>query len=422
MCYLTGIFSFPDSNMAFTGTNSSYYTSDEFGSHDTDNLFGGRNASPGDYYSQYDFYEYYEYSEHIYEIFKFETPIYGYIWPVIVLITAGCNILVIAMFLRKRMRNATNMILVSIAVSDSLTGLVTLPATIHVFSMDNLALSKQWCEVTMLTRLFIARAFHTASVWQTLLLGIHRYVQLRGVVNAPMWISPICTGISIILVYVFSFLLHLYHAFDVKTENGMCSWELERPCVSSCIYIWCAFVFGHLIPCIVLLCLTYGMVKRLRTLDSRCHTCIESTRQSRKNAEQNRILTKTVIAIVVLFLIPEFPYGIFYLITLSLRHAGKMILPLKTNRLIHCLYEVLLVLSFHLNFWVYCLIIRNFRTGIKRVIQMATCKTVHFERASEGTTSSDIVELQAMRSETAVIENDDTINADTSLTRIGTAM
>ena len=51
---------------------------------------------------------------------------------------------------------------------------------------------------------------------------------------------------------------------------------------------------------------------------------------------------------------------------------------------------------------------------------MATCKAVHFERVSEGTTRSDIVELQAMRSETAVIENNDTINANTPLTRIDT--
>ena len=392
--------------MAQVPTNNTDFISEQYDEPIRGNISTTGNETLDYNYYPYDLYDYYDYSEHIYEIFEFESPIYGYLWPIIVLITACCNVLVIAAFLRKRMRSATNMILVSIAVSDSLTGLVTLPATIHVFSMYNFALTKEWCEATMLTRLFVSRAFHTASVWQTLLLGVHRYAQLRDPVKAQRWVNMRKTAIGIALIYVISFVLHIYHVFDIKTDHGMCNWVLEVPCVRTCIYIWCALLFGHLIPCFVLLCLTIGMVKRVRVFDTRCHS--EATLQSRKKSEQSRILTMTVVAIVVIFLVPEFPYGIFYLITVSLRHSGRTILPLKINRLIHCLYEVLLVLSFHLNFWVYCLLIRNFRTCIKRVIQLATCRVVRFKRVKEDTTtSSEAVELRAIKSETEYLGNED---------------
>ena len=356
-------------------------------------------SHPNNYYDYY-YAEYaqYEYTDHIYQIFDFEVPVYGYIWPILVLITACCNILVIAGFLRKRMRNATNILLVSIAVSDSLTGLVTLPATIHVFSESHFALSKGWCEATMLTRLFVSRAFHTASVWETLILAVYRYFQLRDPVKAQQWITMPKSLILIAISYVMSFVLHIYHLVDVKIHSGMCHWIVEEPCVGTCIYIWCALLFGHILPSCLLVAMTIGMVRRLRRFDENGQSEAKGLK-SRKKTEHFRMLTKTVVAIVVIFLVPELPYGLFYLITVSLGHSDKAILPLKVNRLVHCIYEILMVLSFHLNFWVYCLLIRNFRSCIKRFIQLITCRIVSFKRPDDSTTtSSNGVELHAMTS------------------------
>lgn len=134
--------------------------------------------------------------------------------------------------------------------------------------------------------------------------------------------------------------------------------------------------------------------------------------KTRKKAEQFRTLTKTVIAIVIIFLVPELPYGFFYLLTVSLGHSEKAILPLKVNRLVHCLYEILQVLSFHLNFWVYCLLIRHFRSCIKRFIQLITCRVVSFKSLDERTTttSSEAVELRAITTETDEIQATTSVN------------
>ena len=296
------------------------------------------------------------------------------------------------------MRNATNILLVSIAVSDSLTGLVTLPATIHVFSESHFALSKGWCEATMLTRLFVSRAFHTASVWQTLILAFYRYFQLRDPVKAQQWITMPKSLILIAISYVMSFVLHIYHLVDVKIHMRMCHWIVEEPCVGTCIYIWCALLFGHILLSCLLVALTIGMVRRLRRFDENGRSEAKGLK-SRKKTEQFRMLTKTVVAIVVIFLVPELPDGLFYLVTVSLGHSDRAILPLKVNRLVHCIYEMMMVLSFHLNFWVYCLLIRNFRSCIKRFIQLITCRVVSFKRLDDSTTtSSNGVELHAMTS------------------------
>ena len=55
--------------------------------------------------------------------------------------------------------------------------------------------------------------------------------------------------------------------------------------------------------------------------------------KSRKKTELFRMHTKTVVAIAVIFLVPELPYGLYYLVTVSLGHSEKAILPLKVNRL-----------------------------------------------------------------------------------------
>ncbi|KAH3827439.1 hypothetical protein DPMN_129376 [Dreissena polymorpha] len=340
---------------------------------DTDPTFDDDSYSFDDYYH-----------EHVYSIFDFEIVIYGYIWPVLVIFTCLCNCLVIVGFLRKNMRTSTNIILVLIAISDSLTGLVTLPATFYVYSSEQMLLSKDWCNATMITRLYIARAFHTISVWETVLLGFQRFLHVRHPAVANRWCTMKKTIGIVAVMYVLSFLLHMYHAFDIKTSDGFCHWELKEPCGWGCAYIWASFILGHAIPCVALVAFTTLM---LRSVSQRPGSKSVDN-NVRRRREQNRNMTIAVLLIVVIFLIPELPYGLFYLLTMILIHSGQKILPLRTNRIIHATYELALVLSFHLNFWVYCVMIRSFRSGIKTLFKMARCKEGTFSELEHEHTSS----------------------------------
>lgn len=332
------------------------------------------------YYSYYEYedgdWEDYRHTSHYYQIFPFEIPLYGYVWPVIVIFMSCCNLLVIGAFLRKHMRNATNVVLVSIAISDSLTGLVTLPASVHIFVQANENLTAEWCNGAMISRLYISRAFHTVSVWQTLLLAVQRFCQVRYPLHAAKYCNLRNTVMAIIVIYVLPFVLHVFHAFDIKTSHGYCRWNIPYPCGWTCVYIWCALIFGHLLPSLALIITAVLMVRSIRGLVASNMEPESSTRKQ----EDKKVVTVVVILIVTIFLIPELPYGLFYLITLFLTHSNRRIFPLETNRIIHGVYEVLLVVSFHLNFWVYCVMYRHFRRWIKGLFRVVTCKH-HDERS-----------------------------------------
>lgn len=351
------------------------------------NITNNTDAILDEYYDGY--YDYY-YMDHFYEIFDFEVPIYGYVWPILVLLITCCNLFVIGAFLRPRMRTPTSMILVFIAVSDSLTGLVTLPATFHIYPNQNYILTKDWCNVAMISRLYISRAFHTVSVWQTVLLGIHRFLQVSNPTLAQRFCTRNKTLLIIAIIYVLSFVLHMYHAFDIKAEYGFCQWSIELPCGWTCVYIWVSLLLVHVIPCFVLAGLAFFMIRTLANM----HDQIGNFQTNAKKRRKHRNLTIVVVLIVAIFLVPELPYGIFFMITLCLRHTGQDILPLRTNRLVHCLYELLLLLSFHLNFWVYSAMIQNFRACVKTILKYATCQPANFERLDGDATSSGDKDLE----------------------------
>lgn len=58
----------------------------------------------------------------------------GYAMPVAVAVTVVTNCLVCIVLLRKTMRTPSNILLVSMAVSDMMTGLSTMPAFLHFYT------------------------------------------------------------------------------------------------------------------------------------------------------------------------------------------------------------------------------------------------------------------------------------------------
>ena len=334
-----------------------------------------------DFYYYYDdidgYYDGYDEVKHIYYYhgFDFERPVFLYIWVVLIILTTLANILVMIVLRRRNMRNATNTILIAVAMSDSLTGLVTLPVTIHAYNQyeeGDLALSKQWCEAFLLIRYFINRGFHTMSIWLTVVLGFQRLISVSFPFRAQR-IFTIRNTLIIILVVVFlSPFLHIYHAFDRKAidaeDGNYCAWKVEDPCRESCAYFWFTIILMHFVPCLLLVIFTVAMVMMMNDATKKMrdsHMISNKANLERRHQESKRI-SCIVIAVVIVFLIPEIPYGIFLLVQVSLTHAKKDLLELKTSRLIICAYEILLVLSFHANFWIYLIMNRRFRRGLHR--------------------------------------------------------
>lgn len=363
-------------------TENTTYNSSVLGNFTTPGI--GTRAHPDNYGYYYDYYGPYLYPDpygpsgkHItiyYKGFDFERPVYLYIWIILVLLTTTANILVVLVLTRRSMRNATNVILIAIAISDSLTGLVTIPVMVYAYThyeAGDLALTEHWCEAFMLVRYFLSRSFHTMSIWLTLLLGIQRLVSVSFPFRAQTLFTIPRTVVAICIVCLVSPFLHIYHAFKKKTipQGGICEWRLESPCRESCVYLWLVTVLMHFLPCVCLVISTIAMVIMMRKSTQRMRESqmIASQQNLIRRDVESRRISCVVIAIVVVFLIPEIPYGTFFLISASLKHAGRELFDLKTNRSIICAYEILVAVSFQANFWIYLVMNRRFRRGLRLI-------------------------------------------------------
>ena len=334
------------------------------------------NQSVDDHYYNYDYSH--EYTEFVYEAFDFERPIYMFVWEILVIFTTLFNIVVIIVLLRKKMRNVIHMILVAIAISDSMTGLVTLPTYIYVYSqyepgvtgsLDAYILKKEWCNAFMLSKFFLSKWFHNISIWLTLVLGIQRFVSVILPFEAQRLFTLQKTLVCVIIIFVVSPVLHIYHAITPKAnEHGFCQWTLDDKW--GLVYLWVTLLLMHLIPCISLFVLTAVMIYRLYSATSQLvkgegsHSSMIERRQN-----WNRRMSIIVTTIVIAFLIPEIPYGIFLLYSVVRVHSGKRIMSLQANRAFHAVYEILLVLSFHANFWIYTILNKRFRSELKRTFR-----------------------------------------------------
>ena len=324
----------------------------------------------------------YEYDEFIYEGFDFERPIYAYIWEILVIITTLFNIAVVIVFIRKRMRSIVHSVLVVIAISDTLTGLVTLPTYIHVYShyepgnghsKEAYILDKDWCNAFMVSKFFLSKWLHTVSIWLTVFLALHRFVCVVLPTKVNIIFTVKTTLICIVVIVIVSPILHIYHLLDSKADvtHGMCQWIFKDEW--GIAYLWTTLILMHILPCLLLVIFTILMIWCLCSspLQVNSRKNKHSSSASMRLHKRNRNLTILVSVIVVIFLIPEVPYGIYSLYTVLRRQYGMDVLALHTNRAFHAAYELLLVLSFHANFWVYAVLNKKFRAEFKTIFNEA---------------------------------------------------
>lgn len=363
--------------------------------------------------------------ESLYTGFHFEQPLYLYSWTVLVIITFLANIIIITILVQKKMRNPTNTALVAIAITDSLTGLVTLPTYIMAYSnfesaadysdymylhfdidrnetghfgevtdssykdtyenspvnnnntdygsYDNthhlvephsvFILTPSLCEWFMISKFFLSQSFHTMSIWLTLYLGIQRccYVKLPFASQNVFTVRN--TVIACVSIVILSPILHIYHVFNRKhSDHGVCEWRLEKECSAGCAYLWISLLLKQLLPCFILVIVTVIFVVSL----VRGNEALQG-KVSQQRSEDNRRVSFIVLIVMVFFMIPEVPYGVFLFYVVISGHTNTH-MDLETNRMIHAIYEVLMVISFHSNFWIYTILNKRFRS-----LLMSTC-------------------------------------------------
>lgn len=327
------------------------------------------------------------YEEDYYETYPFEQVLYMYIWTFLVTVTSLTNVVILCVLLRKRMRNPINCIFVALALSDSLTGLVTLPSYITVFqvyqrtdenSQDFCAITKDQCKFFMLSKFFLSKLFHTISIFLTVLLGCQRFVSVAIPFRSKAILTTRNTAIICIGIFVMSPLLHVYQITEKNSENGICRWSVEEDCRGNqCIYVWIIFVVRHLIPCTIVTTVTVLFIMELKKGEIQFKRTGSSRSQMSIRKTQNNRITRLVIAIATVFLIPEIPYGLFLFARSIRTEMGKPVIDMRINRIVHAVYEISLVLTFQAHFYIYIILSHKFHSELKGIV-------IHFIQVLSG--------------------------------------
>lgn len=121
---------------------------------------------------------------------RYAQPLYGYIMPLLVIVTLVANTLIVLVLSKKHMRTPTNMVLMAMALSDMFTILVPAPWFLYLYTFGNHGQPLRTlaaCYAHHIMKEAIPTLFHTASIWLTLALAIQRYIYVCHPPLARTW-------------------------------------------------------------------------------------------------------------------------------------------------------------------------------------------------------------------------------------------
>jgi len=306
---------------------------------------------------------------------------YGYISPVVVLLTIVTNTLVCIVLLQKHMRSPTNLLLVAMAISDMFTGLFPVPIFVYFYTLGNFRdyVPYDWCYAHNALTIHLPTVCHTASIWLTVALSIQRYLCVCHSLQA----KTLCTIQNIVRVIVALYIAALvsqasrffeysYTPVELTSLVGQgtvigCSRQLikffeDNIEVVYGSYWWFRVVFIHLVPCTSLVIINGLLFRTMRNAQARRDMLLRQNRRSecRRLAESN-MATLMLLAVISVFLLVEFPLAIL-LITLIYENTFQCLVMEKEKRDVATLIiNLIILLSYPVNFFIYCGMSRQFR-------------------------------------------------------------
>ncbi|KAL4220830.1 hypothetical protein ACF0H5_019098 [Mactra antiquata] len=367
----------------------------------------------------------------------------------IAVLTLITNILVIFIFVRKKMMSALNVILVGISISDTLT--VLIPAIAVLFSyMDGVYpdyIPSESCRIWGYLTKYFPTITHNASVWLTVILAFDRYLVIRH----PFLIRRICLPrtslVVIVMIYLCAILCNICRFIDteyvpVKIIPVSAAYQyynttldeyhsnftsgsdddrstshphvnMHKLCkesegIETCravytpffakfegyefCYYWFVILFVKFLPCSAMIILDTLMIQGLRQAESfrhflslQCTNRFES--HIRSKYYESRRMTKVVIVAVIIVIIVELPIGIILILwTLSEIHDYHIITERTLSRLSRAANGVVYI-SYPIIFLLYCSVSAQFRNAI---CNLHPCRRLAiFKRRSSASETSD---------------------------------
>lgn len=243
------------------------------------------------------------------------------------------------------MRWPTNFILTALAIADLMVMLEYIPFVSHEY-LDAKGrrfcshYTYQWAVFTIFHALF-TQVFHFISCCLTVILAVWRYIALTYPQNNKIWCSSKRTIYTIIFTYLLCPMVCLPvflslkvepvvklcdkdHHMIPKTHNTTQSFNETIYVVmytsnqsSKIISFWVYGVVIKLVPCILLTLLSWKLIKVLLETKQRRKNllCTSTSAKKLEKEQQTDRTTRMLLAVLLMFLITEFPQAILGLLS-----------------------------------------------------------------------------------------------------------
>lgn len=293
---------------------------------------------------------------------------HGYLSLLVCIFGSIANSLNIVVLTRREMRSPTNAILTGLAIADLLVMLDYMPYAVigyllpqfHVSREHRFAYSATWF---VLLHSIFAQICHTISIWLTVTLAIWRYIAVAHPQKNRLWCGMNTTLVAIASSYVFCpiIAIPLYLSFSITPSIELMDSQgfplndsaANRTDVRNVTIhlvttselanenetllnanLWIYSVAIKLIPCVALTILSQRLIgalleakRRRKHLTSHSTTAmktivngkvVEKVQKNSKTMEKEKQTDRTtrmLLAVLLLFLITEFPQGILGLLS-----------------------------------------------------------------------------------------------------------
>ncbi|KHN88550.1 Octopamine receptor 1 [Toxocara canis] len=122
----------------------------------------------------------------------------------VVVVVFGNSLVIAAVMLRRRLRSATGLLILSLAVADLMVGVVILPFSIANEVLDGFWIfGDRWCTIWLTMDIWMC----TASIYNLVAISIDRYIAILKPLNYPMLITKFRARCIVALVWLSSFVV-----------------------------------------------------------------------------------------------------------------------------------------------------------------------------------------------------------------------
>lgn len=296
------------------------------------------------------------------------------------------NILNVVVLSRKNMISPTNCILIGLAVADMLVMCLYLPYCIMEFItereqdclIDDLVVACRSYPAVLYTLIYsnATIVFHTVSTWLTVALAIFRWMSVAFPSHSRQLCSMKRAKIAIGLTYIItifacipnyvSFTIHDVLATKIGSGDSMISYrvdfaQLKYGDLIRKFNFWFYSVVMKLIPCLALTVLSTALVRALceaedrrRRLKGRAPNPDGASASSHNQRSADRT-TRMLLAVLLLFILTEFPAGVLSLL------SGIDNQFFESYVRVGDILDILALINSSVNFILYCTMSRQFR-------------------------------------------------------------